>query len=630
MRTQWWWGRALIGVAVCVCSSACTLLQLRQESQQIVASTVLVGFVQTEAPLSAPIVVAAYAGQGADATLAHCTLLHTSGGFELIVPNGSYELMAFVDENRNLQLDRGEPTAHRGDRQHAIVATGTGIIGELNLQIARADAPPLPIGTDFSRCGAKLTHSTQAGAIADLNDPLFAEAYGVKAYWSPLEFFREVGGNVYFLEPYDPKRIPVLFIHGAAGTPQDWRYFFEHLDRKRYQAWCFYYPSGTSLESMAHLLSWKLLNLRMQYRFEHLYVVAHSMGGLVARSFLADYSAMVPGVDLFVSISTPWAGESTAAMGVKHSPAVVPSWIDLQPQGRFLQTLFDRKLPAGIDYYLLFGFKGGVTLLRPNNDGAVTLASQLRTAAQAEAKQVYGFDEDHVGILSSAQVWSQFEAILDASGKSLNERARSSGQVRLDLSFVDDPDPAPHTTTLWLRPVDRARDPIALALRPETHALDIGPIPPGDYEASLIDPAYRAEPKSQVVHIRAGESPVLKFALRPQGVLSGYVSTRAPDEPVPAGLFVAPAIAIKIESIRLRGPGVDRQLVPRPVASVDWFERYLDQQDDAAGAQFFFVGLPGGEYTLTVLAEGYLPYEERTVVQPGRAGQWKPIVLTPR
>ena len=35
--------------------------------------------------------------------------------------------------------------------------------------------------------------------------------------WKPAEFFREVGGNVYFLEAYDATKIPVLFVHGAAG-----------------------------------------------------------------------------------------------------------------------------------------------------------------------------------------------------------------------------------------------------------------------------------------------------------------------------------------------------------------------------------------------------------------------------
>ena len=48
------------------------------------------------------------------------------------------------------------------------------------------------------------------------------------------------------------------------------------------------------------------------------------------------------------------------------------------PQGRYLQALFERKLPAGLDYYLMFGYRGGVTLLRPNNDGTVTLARLVR------------------------------------------------------------------------------------------------------------------------------------------------------------------------------------------------------------------------------------------------------------
>jgi pimeloyl-ACP methyl ester carboxylesterase len=71
---------------------------------------------------------------------------------------------------------------------------------------------------------------------------VFSEEYGVKGYWEVIEFFKEVGCNVYFLEPYDPDKVPILFIHGASGSPRNWDYFFENVDRTRYQPW-FYYGS---------------------------------------------------------------------------------------------------------------------------------------------------------------------------------------------------------------------------------------------------------------------------------------------------------------------------------------------------------------------------------------------------
>jgi hypothetical protein len=45
-------------------------------------------------------------------------------------------------------------------------------------------------------------------------------------------------------------------------------------------------------------------------------------------------------------------------------------------------------------YALLFGHCGAPGLWRPNNDGTVTLASQLRRAAQEEARLIVGYDEE--------------------------------------------------------------------------------------------------------------------------------------------------------------------------------------------------------------------------------------------
>jgi hypothetical protein len=101
----------------------------------------------------------------------------------------------------------------------------------------------------------------------------------------------------------------------------------------------------------------------------------------------------------------------------------------MQPDGQFMKALFARQLPARIEHYLMFGHKGGYSVLRPNNDGTVTLASQPRSPAQAEAKMVFGFDEDHVSIPSSPQVLTQYQVILSTAERQSGGESRS-GRVR--------------------------------------------------------------------------------------------------------------------------------------------------------------------------------------------------------
>ena len=258
---------------------------------------------------------------------------------------------------------------------------------------------------------------SRSGRIADPAEEAFSERRAMHGYWKPGKFHINGGANVYFLEPYNPDRIPILFIHGAAGSPRDWRYFFDNLDRDRYQAWFFYYPSGSSMDSTSKLLLTQLEELRKRYGLQELYITAHSMGGLLARSLLVRHGRHLSYVKLFISISTPWGGDGFAEFGTRHSPVVIPSWKDLRPFGPFLKALFDDRLPPSLDYYLFFGYRKGRGLLRPNSDGTVTLRSQLAPQAQAEATGVFGFDEDHVGILSSQEVLARYKAVLDAADR---------------------------------------------------------------------------------------------------------------------------------------------------------------------------------------------------------------------
>ena len=82
------------------------------------------------------------------------------------------------------------------------------------------------------------------------------------------------------------------------------------------------------------------------------------------------------------------------------------------------KLIFSKKYPSNIKHHLFFSFKGDFSLLLPeNNDGTVTLLSQLDYHAQTHAWRVYGFDEGHVSILKSDEVITQYNQILKTADK---------------------------------------------------------------------------------------------------------------------------------------------------------------------------------------------------------------------
>jgi len=407
--------------------SGCTLVQLRSETREFYGATVLAGRVSVTGDWRGPVIVAAVTNAQGRRVIAHQTLLHEPGSYELIVPDGVYSLITYGDADGNGLPDDEDPG---GILPSSVTVEGSRLISLLDFPLSTSTVDSVRRALPRDRGRSRPQHSTQIGAIADLSAPAFSAEHGRQGYWSPLETFRSTGGNIYFVEPYDPRRIPVLFVHGASGSAQDWRTFLETLDRSRYQAWIFQYPSGAPLESMAYLLYWKLLNAQLRYRFERLHVVAHSMGGLVVRRFLVDHGAQFPQISQFITISTPWGGAALATVGVEHSPAVVPSWRDMQPEGLFMKRLFERPMPGWISHSLLFGHRSGVSLVRSGSDGTVTLASQLRHEAQAAARVVLGFNEDHVSILSAPQVIQHVARLLDA------DLSRQSGLVRVTFDLA--------------------------------------------------------------------------------------------------------------------------------------------------------------------------------------------------
>ena len=96
--------------------------------------------------------------------------------------------------------------------------------------------------------------------------------------------------GLYFLEPYDPSRIPVVFVHGLMSSPFTWVKTINGLQqdpeiRKRYQPWVFGYATGNPILYSALQLREELAKVDKLYPNHLPYVVVgHSMGGMLTHA----------------------------------------------------------------------------------------------------------------------------------------------------------------------------------------------------------------------------------------------------------------------------------------------------------------------------------------------------------
>lgn len=627
---------SVLGIALlmfCWTVTGCALIKLKQDLNEGREANTIVGLVAAKLTGAGPIVVAACTTrEGRE--IAHFTILHESGEYELMLDKGRYYIFAYRDLNRNLIYEAGEPAGHYG-APDLVDVPAVGVVFDIDLAITEGgEALEIPHGRRISSQAPEKLHSRQAGDITDLDDGRFDDANGVKGFWEPGSFFRQLGGNIYFLEAYDPDKTPVLFIHGAAGTPRGWRHFVDSLDRSRFQPWFYYYPSGVRLSSVSYLLLWKLVNLQAKYQFDKIYFTAHSMGGLVARSFIISHGRQFPFVRLFISLATPWGGDRMAEYGVRQSPVVMPSWIDMQPEGDFIQSLYRTKLPDYIDFYMFYGHKGSRNPFRSNNDGTINLASLLDPRPQSEAKMNYGFNEDHATILSSKAVLTQYNAILNQYDDQARDPSKGSGgYLRARLTYGFDFDGVRPRPQLILNPKGSEGTEIATLLYDAENGGSLGPFPPGEYLVSIVAPAGKPDKRYVPVTIRPNEAVEVEFHVAAEGEIRGCLADpRKLGEAtvgMPDNAHRSEAKKILIESISLKGGGIQRTLQPLRGEYISG-DHYLIQRNDVCYNECFAIfGLPAGEYTLEVKAQGYGKLERPIHVVPGVSNKFRITELTP-
>jgi pimeloyl-ACP methyl ester carboxylesterase len=410
---------------------------VREQQAKSAALCTISGTVRTERPGQHPLVVGLVRHMEGDVTQVENFRLFdhfvVEGGalWFFKTSSGTYSLAAFADRNADLIYQPGEPFL-RVDLERLIVCASGEEKRDIALVIPEDGRPRMAGDIDITELQARTVHDqltaslgllTALGTITTLDDPRFHLENAESGMWAPFDFVFNFHPGVYFLQDYDPNKIPVLFVHGINGTPISFRYLIERLDAQKFQPWVYYYPSGASLSICAEHLSQTMGKLQLRYGFRRFVVVAHSMGGLMSRGFILRYLATPQRseIPLYVTIATPWGGHKSAELGVKHAPAVVRSWYDMAPDSQYLREIFyqdpdtrqgRRTFPRSLAHHMLITYNRNSASFGASDDRVVTVASQLRIEAQREAHRLYGFDLTHTGILEDPEVAHVLNEIL--------------------------------------------------------------------------------------------------------------------------------------------------------------------------------------------------------------------------
>lgn len=158
---------------------------------------------------------------------------------------------------------------------------------------------------DFKGSGATLTlidpGAKPKARVAGTDQMLEADFSAPLAYYpQKSEYWNGIMGalhvsaymsatGLYELEPYDPDRIPLIFVHGLISTARMWRNAANELEknpliRGRYQILVFAYPTGNPPAYSALRFREDLAKYyQLHPEARKCVLVGHSMGGIVSR-----------------------------------------------------------------------------------------------------------------------------------------------------------------------------------------------------------------------------------------------------------------------------------------------------------------------------------------------------------
>ena len=152
-------------------------------------------------------------------TLVNYRVLSGGGPFHFKVEPGDYQLFAYEDRNTDLKHQIAEPatrsTLYSGKAGESFDSIVLQLTGESDPELLRAIA-------ELKKTGRRSlpSYKENLGKIVSLDDDAFQPENSKAGMWEPLKFVKNIPFGIFFLETYNPKKTPVLFVHGINGSPK--------------------------------------------------------------------------------------------------------------------------------------------------------------------------------------------------------------------------------------------------------------------------------------------------------------------------------------------------------------------------------------------------------------------------
>lgn len=399
-------------------SSGCSLKEIHKQTSLLNNLGHIQGKINITNNQKGPVIVLRFWDDNGIPVLQSSKTAAENGEYEFAAIPGNHYLAAFIDVNKDGKHQLDEHGNYYGKPSKIAVADQQTVTLEPVTISGSFPTPKLKIKAVDKSLRAWLN----IGSVVNMGDPRFNKKNYSLGLWQPFDFLEKAEGGLFFFQEFAKNKIPVLFVHGVANGPTLWAGVIDSLDREHFQPWVFYYPTGLPLDIISEYLMEAVSRLQDEYDFKELYVIAHSMGGVITRSFVKKYVEQKPEqssvLRLVMTVNSPMGGLQAAASGLRNSPIVVPSWRDIAPESAFLQEIDNWNWPSEIAYYLVISFING-----KSGDGVVPLQSQALLKLQSEATRIYVFNSEHTETITDPEFLVTLRKVLDQTRRASQERS---------------------------------------------------------------------------------------------------------------------------------------------------------------------------------------------------------------